>query len=210
MVQYEYSETDVKLLCTVLLLCFLQGCAVTRHTNLNSKYKWDILHTITLKTFKGTTVLEFSPDGKLLAAADSSMVYLLDIESGTIQGTLWAPDTQALAFSSDGTLLACGKGTPITIVHEFQSDKLVFKLSNPKSTLHLYDIVNAQYIRSFETNEPIYAVAFKGYYGLYSGSDRRINEWGLSLQNEIRQMKNQSDKMDDVYTSVVKGMTANS
>ena len=186
------------------------GCAVHRYSNLNSNYRWEIQHKIPLKAFKETTVLRYSHDGKWLAAADPSMTYLIDTESGIIQKTIWAPDSQALAFSSDSTLFAYGGDTPLTIVHEYQSDNLVFKLDKPASTLHLYDIAKAQYVRGFETRAPIYAIAFKGRYGLYSGSENRIHEWGLSSHDQIRQMNIQSDKMDYVYTSVVKDMTTNS
>jgi WD40 repeat protein len=85
--------------------------------------------------------LAFSPDGKLLASANYSDVWLWDVDSGNdVSGLVHGAPVDVLAFSPEGSILACGLqnggivlhqtdypvGSPISLKHGAKVNVLAF------------------------------------------------------------------------------------
>ncbi len=88
----------------------------------------------------GINDVAFSPDGKVLAASDDSNpdIYLWDVASGTLIGTLTAPQTEnglqvqdGITFSPDGTLLAAADGNGHAYLWDVVLDKLAATFTDP-------------------------------------------------------------------------------
>ncbi len=72
----------------------------------SGKLKYGVLS----KPHSGISAVVFSPDGKIIASADSIEAQLLDAQTGRLLGTLTPPSRRVfgLAFSPDGKTLATG------------------------------------------------------------------------------------------------------
>ena len=128
--------------------------------------------------------LAYRPDGKLLALGTFREVRLADADSGKIEATLGghAEMVRAVAFSSDGKLLAAAGGLPAR-----------------SGEVKIWDVEKRAELRTIKGHaDCIYAVAFApdGKMLATSSYDKLIKLWDMETGKEVRTLK---DHIDAVY-----------
>jgi mono/diheme cytochrome c family protein/roadblock/LC7 domain-containing protein len=131
-----------------------------------------------------TGALAFQPGGKLLALGEYKEVRLVDPATRSTLATLngHAEAIRAVAFSSDGKLLAAAGGLPAR-----------------SGEIKIWDVENRQELRTIKGHSDcIYAVAFSpdGKSLASASYDKLIKLWSVETGAEIRTLK---DHIDAVY-----------
>jgi len=182
--------------------------------------------------------LAYAPDGELLASGSFQEVSLWDAETGTLQHKLtgFAHNVVALAFSSDGKLLATGGGAPtedgevkvfevgtwklVTDVKGGHSDTVYGVAFSPDGTkiasssadkfLKVFEVASGKFLKSFEGHtHHVLDVGWKsdGKLLASAGADNTIKIWNYENGEQVRTINNAHNKQ--VTRLVFVGKTSN-
>jgi len=192
---------------------------------------WDIASGTELRTIIAGDEpwlhsLTFNPDGRLLASSDQATIRLWDVTTGTEVRKIGAR-TYAMAFSSDGRMLASGAetihlwdaatGTELRRIEgpgatessmAFSPDGRMLASGHTDNTIHLWSTATGAELRTLSRAEEIGkrdvgSVAFSpdGRMLASASSDKTIKLWDTATGTELRTLEGHKDFVTSVAFS---------